>query len=380
MPMVAQPERIGRGATVLALMHLDFRNPASYSVGCAGIPAPYNRGMNRTDDDERHDGESAGQPAMARESISARPESRFAVVTGVIGGLSATAISVKGILGSASSTAAIGFLLVPFIAAAAMALAGVWGLALGTVWYSLRGAKRYFRAVLLMAWVVALSIPGVAGWKVWEGFALERAVAATRAMSAADLERAIEQSSWRDNRFYVGALAQNKAAAPALLDRIAKLPIADLTEPLGSLWDVQGDNRKGLSALRLVARHPNVSPATLEYLAGMPRAQELAVLSDVLRNARTPMAIVMRHVDSADELLQADLALNPNLPPAVMERLARSPNLYVRMNLTWNEATPAGLLEALARDADAIVVRNASQALERRARRSAGVAAPAAGP
>ncbi len=317
---------------------------------------------------------------MARESISARPESRFAVVTGVIGGLSATAISVKGILGSASSTAAIGFLLVPFIAAAAMALAGVWGLALGTVWYSLRGAKRYFRAVLLMAWVVALSIPGVAGWKVWEGFALERAVAATRAMSAADLERAIEQSSWRDNRFYVGALAQNKAAAPALLDRIAKLPIADLTEPLGSLWDVQGDNRKGLSALRLVARHPNVSPATLEYLAGMPRAQELAVLSDVLRNARTPMAIVMRHVDSADELLQADLALNPNLPPAVMERLARSPNLYVRMNLTWNEATPAGLLEALARDADAIVVRNASQALERRARRSAGVAAPAAGP
>ncbi len=121
----------------------------------------------------------------SRESISARPESRFAVVTGVIGGLAAAAISVKGILGSASSTAAIGFLLVPFLAAAAMALAGVWGLALGTVWYALRGAKQTYRAVLLMAWVVALSIPGVVGWKVWEGFALERAVAATRAMSAA---------------------------------------------------------------------------------------------------------------------------------------------------------------------------------------------------
>ena len=140
--------------------------------------------MNRADD-EPNDGESAGQPAMARESISARPESRFAVVTGVIGGLAAAAISVKGILGSASSTAAIGFLLVPFLAAAAMALAGVWGLALGTAWYALRGAKQTYRAVLLMAWVVALSIPGVVGWKVWEGFALERAVAATRAMSAA---------------------------------------------------------------------------------------------------------------------------------------------------------------------------------------------------
>ena len=317
---------------------------------------------------------------MARESMSARPESRFAVVTGVIGGLAAAAISVKGILGSASSTAAIGFLLVPFLAAAAMALAGVWGLALGTAWYALRGAKQTYRAVLLMAWVVALSIPGVVGWKVWEGFALERAVAATRAMSAAELERALEQSSWRDNRFYLGALAQNKAVAPALLDRIARLPNPDLTEPLGSLWDVQGDNRKGLSALRLVARHANVGPATLQYLAGIPGAQELAVLSDVLRNAKTPAAIVMRYVDSTDELLQADLALNPNLPPAVMERLARSPNRYVRMNLTWNEVTPVSLLEALARDADAVVARNAAQALERRAKRTTGVAAPPAGP
>ena len=316
--------------------------------------------MNPSDDDQHGD--------LAREPISARPESRFAVFAGVIGGLAATAISVKGILGSASSTAAIGFLLVPFIAAAAMALAGVWGLALGTVWHALRGTKQYFRAVLLMAWVVTLSMPGVAGWKVWEGLALERAVADTRAMSAADLERALDQSFWRDNRFFIGALAQNRSAAPALLDRIAKLPNADLTEPLGSLWNVQGDNRKGISALRLVARHPNVSPATLEYLAGIPRAQELAVLSDVVRNAKTPLAVVMRYVDSKDELLQADLALNPNLPIAVIERLAKSPNRYVRMNLTWNDAAPIGVVEALAQDADEIVARNALQAMQRRTR------------
>lgn len=324
--------------------------------------------MNPSGDDE--------QSVMARQSISARPESRFAVFTGVIGGLAATAVSVKGILGSVGSTAAIGFLLVPFIAAAAMALAGVWGLALGTVWYALRGTKQYYRAVLLLAWVVMLSLPGVAGWKVWEGFALERAVADTRAMSAADLDRALDQSFWRDSRFFIGALAQNIAATPALLDRIAKLPNADLGEPLGSLWNVQGDNRKSISALRLVARHPNVSAATLEYLAALPRAQELAVLSDVLRNAKTPPAIMMRHVDSIDELLQADLALNPNLPQAVMDRLARSPNRYVRMNLTWNEATPVSVLEALAQDADDIVVRNASQALQRQAKRGAGTIAP----
>ena len=132
--------------------------------------------------------------------------------------------------------------------------------------------------------------------------------------------------------------------------------------------------------MRLVARHPNVSPATLEYLAGLPRAQELAVLSDVLRNAKTPVAVMMRYVDSPDELLQADLALNRNLPPPVMERLAASPNRYVRMNLTWNEAAPGSVLERLAQDSDAIVSRNASQALERRVRQAAGAAATAAIP
>ena len=305
-----------------------------------------------------------------RESISARPESRFAVVTGLIGGLTAVAISVKGIFGSASSTAAIGFLLVPFIAAAAMALSGVWGLALGTVWHALRGTQRYYRAVLLLAWIVTLSLPAVTGWKVWEGFALERAVAETRAMDAAGLDRALEQSGWRDNRFYIGALAQNKAATPALLDRIARLPNPELTEPLGSLWDVKGDNVKGLSALRLVARHPNVGSTTLEYLAGIPRAQELAVLSDVLRNGKTPMTVIERHIDSKDPLVQTDLALNRNLPVAVIERLAKSPDRYVRMNLTWNEATPVSVLEVLAQDSDEILARNAAQALERKAKQA----------
>ena len=65
------------------------------------------------------------------ESISARPEARFALVGGIAGALLAAGISIKAIFGSASSTAAIGFVFVPFIMAAAMAFFGVWGLALG---------------------------------------------------------------------------------------------------------------------------------------------------------------------------------------------------------------------------------------------------------
>ena len=56
------------------------------------------------------------------ESLSTRPESRFALVAGISGVLAA-AISVKAIFVSGSSTAGIGFVFVPFIMAAVMVLA-----------------------------------------------------------------------------------------------------------------------------------------------------------------------------------------------------------------------------------------------------------------
>lgn len=136
------------------------------------------------------------------ESLSARPEARFAHVAGIAGGLAAAAISVKGIFASASSTAAIGFVFVPLIAAAAAVPAGVWGLALGCVWLNLQGARRYYPAVLVMAWVVALAVPAAIGWEVWRGLVLERAVAEVKGMNA--------------------ALLYNAATPRAILERLAK--------------------------------------------------------------------------------------------------------------------------------------------------------------
>ena len=107
---------------------------------------------------------------MAPSSVAQRPESRMALVAGVAGGLLATVISVKAIFGSASSTAGIGFIFVPFIAAAAMAMAGVWGMALGCVWYSWRGVVSHYRAILMLAWLVALGVPAYVGWQVWQGW------------------------------------------------------------------------------------------------------------------------------------------------------------------------------------------------------------------
>lgn len=225
--------------------------------------------------------------------------------------------------------------------------------------------------VLALAWLVSLGVPAYAGWQVWHGLSLERAVADTTRMDAAALDAAMRESPWRTNRFFIGAIVQNKFASAALLDYLAslpqKLPDTDLFEPLGSLWDVKLDNRKGFSAMRLVVRNPNVGAMTLARLADGPRSD--AAISDILANPKTPLTVLQRYFDSTDVLIEWGLALNPNLPVAVMERLSESKYLYTRFNLTYNAATPRVILEKLARDSDPTLATHAEQAIERQVSR-----------
>lgn len=293
-----------------------------------------------------------------------RPELPWALWAGVAGALAAAAISVKGIFASASSTAAIGFIFVPFIAIAAGVLAGVWGLALGTVAAHLRGLKQVLRPVLIMAWVVALAAPAAIGWEAWRGYALQAAVREVLALPGNRLEHAFAASPWNRNKFFLGALAQHKEADAALLEHIAALPDPALREGMGSLWDVMGTNRKGQPVLWLVAAHPHTSPATLERLAANPGSNH--ILGAVLRNPNTPLAAMAPHLASTDYEIEWGLSLNPNTPGAVLERLSRSENVYTRLNLTYNSGTPLAILERLAQDGDELLARNASLALERR--------------
>ncbi len=292
-----------------------------------------------------------------------RPELPWAMWAGIAGALAATAISVKAILSSASSTAAIGFIFVPLVAIAAAVPSAVWGLALGYIAAHSRGVRRAVRAVLVMAWVVALAVPAVVCWQVYEGLGLQRAVHAVRGMDAAGLEAAFTASSWKRNKFFLGALAQHPAASDGLLERIAALPDPEFLEAMGSMWDVMGENRKGLAVMRLVAGNPNTGVATLETLAGSGNEY---VLHEVLRNPKTPLRVLQPHLQSTHYLMEWALALNPNTPVVALERLSRSADRYTRLHLTWNPAAPDSILDVLAKDADESVARNAGQALDRR--------------
>lgn len=299
------------------------------------------------------------------EALRNRPEAPWALWSGIAGALSVAALSVKGIYASGSSTAALGFIYLPLVAALAAIPVGLWGLALGHAVLRLRGAVHSPPMVFVAALLLAASLPALVAYEVQRGLRLEAAVRDIRAMDVVELGRAYEADTpFQRDRHFLAALAQHPRASAGLLARIARLQDPELYEPLGSLWDVMGENRKGLAVMRLVATHPNTDAGTLAQLAAGPKAQK--VIREVLANPRTPPALLARYYDSTDYLAEWGLALNPRTPQRVLERLSASHNLYTRLNLTHNSATPREILDRLATDADESVSRNARQAIERR--------------
>jgi hypothetical protein len=293
-----------------------------------------------------------------------RPEARWALWAGICGALAMAALSTKMILSHGSSTASLGFIFLPLLAAAAAVPIALWGAALGHVVLHLRRRAPEPKIVFWVALVAAASLPATVAYEAWRGLSLQSAVSETRRMDTGQLERAFAESPWRRDKFFLGALAENGAASGALLDGIARLEDAALFEAMWSLWDVMGENRKGLAVMRLVALHRNAPAAALERLEAHPQAQEL--ITEILANPNVPPPVRERHYDDTYYRAEWGLAMNPKTPLAVMERLARSENRHARTNLVlFNPATPREILELLARDPDEFTAQKARQRLDR---------------
>jgi hypothetical protein len=292
-----------------------------------------------------------------------RSEARWALWMGIVGALATAALSTKMILSHGSSTAGLGFIFLPLVAAAAAVPIGIWGAALGHVVLHLRGRAAEPRIVFWVALVAAASLPVAVGYEIWHGKSLESAVGETRRMDRRQLEHAFDESRLRRDKYFLGALAENPAASPALLESIASLEDPDLYEAMWSLWDVMGENRKGLAVMRLVARHRNVSGATLARLEAHPESGKL--ITEILANPNIPQPVLAKHYDDTHYLAEWGLSMNPKTPPAVMDRLAGSQNLYTRMNLVlYNPATPRAIVERLAKDPDAFLAEKARDRLK----------------
>ena len=186
-----------------------------------------------------------------------RSEARWALWAGIVGGLATAAISTRMIFAYGSASAGLGFVFLPLVAIAVGVPFGVWGAALGHVVLHLRGRAAEPRIFFWVALAAAASLPSVAVHETWKGKSLASAVAEVRRMNERELERAFDESPFRRDKYLLGAIAANPAASALLLERIAALDDPRLAEPMWSLWDVMGENRKGEPVLALAARHPN---------------------------------------------------------------------------------------------------------------------------
>jgi hypothetical protein len=267
-------------------------------------------------------------------------------------------ITISSILRSSSSTAAIGFLFVPMVGLIGAIPFFVFGYSIKYLqnWYHLRGRGFDFTVVLSLA-VSAILILAGAKFLV-EGTYLTHLVHEVKFMNEAELSKTIDMPFFGKNKFVLGAIAQNKSASGALLRTIGYINDKDLHKKMWSVFPIMGENTHGLAVMRLVARHPNVLPETLEYLAG---SQDDYVLGDVAANEKTSVETLKMLSLKRTYLIDWGLARNTSTPSDILDRLSESDNEYTRADVAQNPSTPLKDLEKLATDREWNVRRSVVQ-------------------
>lgn len=124
----------------------------------------------------------------------------------------------------------------------------------------------------------------------------------------------------------LGAIAQNQATTPEILDKIARLDDKELQESMNTIFPLLGNNTKGYAVMRLVACHQNTLPQTIEYLART--TQNEYVLGYIAADSKTSPATLEELAEKKNYLIDWGLASNPNTPPDVFPKLLTRDDKY----------------------------------------------------
>jgi len=301
-----------------------------------------------------------------------------------------------------SSTAAIGYIFIPFTAFVIAIKSAFYGLALSYAFYVVKHKypkiNFFFIASLFILlygcwWVTRQSI------QIMQVRAAIESVQMTH--SAEELAKIFNDSQkfLDDNRQYVlEAIALNPATSTQTLRDIADLDIASLHQRIYSLFFYQPDNRKGFAVMRLVAMHPHTDEETLQILSRSPSSYVIAEVAQnpnadpsllrtlwqqygnkialaISRNPHTPPEILVSLANEPDlepkgneimqEWLKANIARNPNTPPEILEKLSHEQSWLILQFLIDNEKIPQPLLEALTHHRNKTVSTYAKDKLKR---------------
>ena len=239
---------------------------------------------------------------------------------GIVGAVVTTIMIVLAILRSTSSTAGIGFIFVPIYFAASFVGFFILGYCIGYIKTWVVTTPRIFKPEVGLAIVVGSCLAVfVIAWSS-KGLLLTSVVSQIgKEESSQQLLNAFEDSYFKNNKFVLGAIAQNPAASAGLLDGIARLSDPELHKKMQSLFPLLGNNRKGLAVMRLVVRNQNVSASTIEYLASI--SKDDYVLSDIAVNPKTSDETLKRLETKNNYLIDWGLAQNPRIHPTILTKL-----------------------------------------------------------
>ena len=288
---------------------------------------------------------------------------RYGLILGAMGFVGAFIWGIWSVTQSlaSSSTAALGYLVVPVVSLIIAIPLFVLGYCLYYIveFFKSPGKKRLLRFTLALSVSLALLIP----FSFWvdNGLTLSRVVDEIDNLKAEEIEIFLEKSDYGENQYVLEAVVSRGDIDADLLHKIATIKSPELHErPHGFFYPFRERSknkrewvkRTDFAVMRVIAMHPNVGVRTLLVLADSPNDY---VLGAIASNNKTPPDVLARLLKKGGQSVYWGWASNPNPPPAILHELSLMGDEYTRAAVAENDNTPEDAIRTLAQDKEELV-------------------------
>lgn len=256
------------------------------------------------------------------------------LVFGLIGFFGEILLEYWSISRLTNSTAAIGYIFLPFVGLIMSIPFAVFGYCSFYVYENFRIPKKDI--LLKYSLTLSISIILLVLFAYWlgNGLILCKLTDDLKTMKIEKVQSFLDESIYKKNKFALNAILSRKDIDSGILYKIASINSPELHKAMGTVFPIMGDNTRGLAVMRLVAGHPNVDARSLVLLANSP---EEYVLGDVALNTKTPIYVIEKLFYEKDNRdIYMGLANNPNCPVEILQKLLLSKNEYIREDAQRN--------------------------------------------
>lgn len=261
---------------------------------------------------------------VIKKSKASNLPKRTGFMVGLIMTVVIISLLIQEIQNSLSSTAAIGYVFLPVTAIFVFLFFGFLGYCLGVViekWNERKTLGFYLSFCVVILAGVYFGTGGI------ELAMTKHTLNKIKDMNSTQIEQAFYDrpkfSIHGYDVFVIAAIARDLSTSAKVLDQIAHLKDPRFDERLGSLFNLNGANKRGFAINRLIVMNENVAPETLVYLSD---SNNFYVLGDIAMNKKTPREILLKLYErskhnSQGYMIEWGLKSNPNTPGEVRESM-----------------------------------------------------------